>query len=100
MAHNSEPYLSLGPMGHLFNPDYPLCREDVLWVLEFMKKKVADEASELLSLPQPQLLRIFQCFSEASMIMIKQRGGSGTETERLRSCLIEGILGLYPSSAT
>jgi hypothetical protein len=99
MAYNREPHLSLGPMGHLFNPDYPLCREDVVWILEFMKKKVADEAPELLSLPQPQLLKIFQSFSEASMILIKQRSGCGPEGDRLRTCLIEGVLGLYPAGA-
>jgi hypothetical protein len=58
-----------------------------------MKKKVADEAPELISLPQPQLLRMFQSFAEVSMILIKQRSGCGPEADRLRSCLAEAMSG-------
>ena len=76
MLPNLEPQPTNVRLTRILNPDYPLCRDDVVWVLEYMKKKVADEAPELLSLPQPQLLKKFQCFAEASMILIKQRRGS------------------------
>jgi hypothetical protein len=60
MAPNREPHPSHQRINRILGPEYPLCREDVVWALEYMKKKVADEAPELISLPQPQLLRMFQ----------------------------------------
>lgn len=98
MIPNLEPQPTNVRLNRILNPDYPLCRDDVVWVLEFMKKKVADEAPELLSLPQPQLLKKFQCFAEASMILIKQRRGLGQEPDRLRSCLQEILFGLHNQS--
>ncbi|MFC5652165.1 hypothetical protein ACFPYJ_24215 [Paenibacillus solisilvae] len=95
MFPNLEPQPTNIRMARILNPDYPLCRDDVVWVLEYMKKKVADEAPELLSLPQPLLLKKFQCFAEASMILIKQRRGLGQEPDRLRSCLKEVLYGLH-----
>jgi hypothetical protein len=95
MLPNLEPQPTNVRLTRILNPDYPLCRDDVVWVLEYMKKKVADEAPELLSLPQPQLLKKFQCFAEASMILIKQRRGLGQEPDRLRSCLQEVLYGLH-----
>ncbi len=95
MLPNLEPQSTNVRLTRILNPDYPLCRDDVVWVLEYMKKKVADEAPELLSLPQPQLLKKFQCFAEASMILIKQRRGLGQEPDRLRSCLQEVLYGLH-----
>ena len=95
MLPNLEPQPTNVRLTRILNPDYPLCRDDVVWVLEYMKKKVADEAPELLSLPQPQLLKKFQCFAEASMILIKQRRGLGQEPDRLRSCLQEVLDGLH-----
>lgn len=95
MALNRDPHQAGERFNRLLAPDYPLCRDDVIWMLEYVKKKVADEASELSNLPQPRLLHIFQSFAEASMIMIKQRsGGGGPETDRLRSCLREASLAL------
>ncbi|MBW7474225.1 hypothetical protein K0T92_05670 [Paenibacillus oenotherae] len=97
MPSNREPRPAADRISRILNPDYPLCRDDVVWILEYIKKKVADEAPELLSLSQPRLLRNFQCFAEASMILIKQRGGCGHEADRLRNCLLEAVDGLHPA---
>jgi len=98
MALSREPHPTRGRMDRILSPDYPLCRDDVVWILEFIKKKVADEAPELLALPQPRLLRNFQSFAEVSTLLIKQRSGCGHETDRLRSCLAEALYGLLPES--
>lgn len=96
MSRHHQPRLIQQRIDTILHPDYPLCRDDVVWMLEYIKKKVADEAPELLSLPQPRLLRNFQCFAEASMILIKQRSGCSHEADRLRRCLSEAYNGLRP----
>ncbi|MDF2718464.1 MAG: hypothetical protein K0R28_5389, partial [Paenibacillus sp.] len=40
----------------ILSPNHPLCKDDVVWVLEFVKKKVAEQDPRLLDLPQPRLL--------------------------------------------
>ncbi|RAP78077.1 hypothetical protein [Paenibacillus montanisoli] len=95
MAQFPEPFSVQYRVDRIFNPDYPLSREDVLWTLEYMKKKMADEAPELLSLPQPLLLKKFQSFAEASLLLLKQqRSVCGQESDRLRQCLQDVIRGL------
>lgn len=95
MAAFPEPFSAQYRVNRIFNPDYPLSSEDVIWTLEFMKKKVADEAPELLSLPQPLLLKKFQSFAEASLLLLKQRSGcGGVEADRMRRCLQDVITGL------
>ncbi|CAH1206997.1 hypothetical protein PAECIP111893_02668 [Paenibacillus plantiphilus] len=96
MPPNHQPQFMQERINKILHPDYPLCRDDVVWMLEYIKKKVADEAPELLSLPQPRLLRNFQSFAEASMILIKQRSGCSHEADRLRACLSEAMSGLRP----
>lgn len=94
MASLPEPLSARYRVDRLNNPDYPLSRDDVVWTLAFVKKKMADEAPDLVGLPQPLLLRKFQSFAEASLMLLKQRGGCGHETDRLRSCLQELIADL------
>jgi hypothetical protein len=80
----------------ILNPANPLVREDVVWVLEYVKKKVAEQDPRLLGLPQPRLLRNFQYFADAATLLIKQRPGWDHEAERLRNSLAEAVYGLYP----
>ncbi|MFD0713702.1 hypothetical protein [Paenibacillus sp. GCM10027626] len=89
MASNYKSSLPRNRFATMLRSDYPLCRDDVIWMLETLKKKMADEASALSDLPQPQLLRMFQAFAEVSMMLIKNRHGCDTEIERLRSSLQE-----------
>jgi hypothetical protein len=99
MALQREPHPIRSRIERILSADYPICRDDVVWMLEYIKKKVADEAPELLSLPQPRLLRIFQNFAEVSMMMLKHRNGCiGPEADRLRGCLSEAIFVLPAES--
>ncbi|MCK9859746.1 hypothetical protein [Paenibacillus sp. ATY16] len=78
----------------ILNPDHPLCREDVVWMLEYIKKKVADGDPALRDLSQPRLLKNFHYFAEASMLLIRRKHYSEQEATRLRNCLIEASYGL------
>ncbi|QHT61885.1 hypothetical protein GXP70_19125 [Paenibacillus lycopersici] len=99
MAALPEPFSALYRVKRISDPDYPLSRDDVIWTLEFVKKKMADEAPDLHGLPQPLLLKKFQCFAEASLLLLKQRSGCGPEADRLRQCLLEVIAGLTIESS-
>lgn len=78
----------------LLNPDHCLCKEDVIWVLEFIKKKVADGDPHLLELTQPRLLKNFHYFAEVAMMLIHRRNYNAQETDRLREWIAEATFGL------
>ncbi|MEF3303921.1 hypothetical protein [Paenibacillus sp. GYB003] len=82
----------------ILHPNHPLCKDDVVWVLEYVKKKVAEQDPRLLDLPQPRLLKNFQHFAEAATMLIHRRP-SGNEADRLRTSLLEAAYGLLPESA-
>ncbi|WP_051250903.1 hypothetical protein [Paenibacillus harenae] len=79
----------------ILDPDHPLCREDVIWMLEFIKKKVADEDPAILDLSQPRLMQNFHFFAEAAMSLIHRRHYYDQEADRLRDWLREAAYGLY-----
>lgn len=79
----------------ILSADHPLTKEDVVWVLEVVKKKVADGDPRLLDLDQPRLLQNFQHYAEASLLLLNRRMCYGQEADRLRVCLREAAYGLY-----
>lgn len=68
----------------ILHPNHPLCRDDVVWVLELIKKRVAEEDPALLDLPQPRLLKNFQYFAETAMMLIHRRPVYDQELDRIR----------------
>ncbi|MUT66768.1 hypothetical protein [Paenibacillus sp. NEAU-GSW1] len=78
----------------ILDTNHPLCREDVVWMLEYIKKKVADEDPALAELSQPRLLKSFHCFAEAAMSLVHRRHCSAQEASRLRGWLSEAAFGL------
>lgn len=92
---------AFSPDGHMgkriqtiLDEGHPLCREDVVWMLGYIKKKVADEDPALLNLSQPRLLQNFLAFAEAAMAMIGRKHYSDQEAHRLRHWLKEALHGL------
>lgn len=95
------PLQTKNKLDQLFQPDYPLCREDVVWILDLIKKKVAEEDPELLDLSQPRLLKSFHYFAETAMMLIHRRHMFDQEADRLRTWLLEaatGIIELPPAA--
>lgn len=82
----------------ILNPDYPLCKDDVLWILEFIKKKVADEDPRLLELSQPRLLKNFHFFAEVAMMLIHKRHRCEQELDQLKQWIDEATYGLNAPS--
>ncbi|SFE13200.1 hypothetical protein SAMN04487969_101224 [Paenibacillus algorifonticola] len=81
-------------ISRILNPNHPLSREDVIWMLEYIKKKVADDDPALTGLSQPRLLRNFHCFAEAAMSLIHRGRASDQEADRLQGWLKEASYGL------
>lgn len=80
---------------HIINSDTPLCREDVVWILEYIKKKVAEEDPHLLDLSQPRLLQNFRFFAEVALMLIQRRNGFDQEPDRLKKWVAEASYGLF-----
>ncbi|RJE90611.1 hypothetical protein D3P07_00430 [Paenibacillus sp. 1011MAR3C5] len=96
---SSEPcpnslYLTQKRIDLILDPGHPLCRDDVVWMLGYIKKKVADEDPSLMSLSQPRLMQNFLYFAEASMALIQRRHYCDQEADRLRLWLMQAAHGL------
>lgn len=78
----------------IMDPHQTLTREDIVWVLEWIKKKVADEDPALLGLSQPRLLANFHFFAETAMLLIHRRSNNAAEVDRIRLWLREASYGL------
>ncbi|GCL71229.1 MULTISPECIES: hypothetical protein [Paenibacillus] len=75
----------------------PLCKEDIVWMLEFIKKKVAEEDLNLKDLSQPRLLQNFRYFAEIALMLIQRRNGFDQDADRLKLWLAEASYGLHPA---
>ncbi len=89
LDNNRDPNPIEQPLRRLLDPSYPLCREDVLLALGFIKKKVADRAPEWSGLDRPQLLAHFACFADMALLLLHRRSPSGQETACFRTMLSE-----------
>ncbi|MEK8129869.1 hypothetical protein WMW72_18355 [Paenibacillus filicis] len=82
-------------LDQIMDPSRPLCKEEIVWMLEYIKKKVAEEDPELMDLSQPRLLQNFRYFAEISLMLIQRRNGFDQEADRLKSWLREASHGLH-----
>lgn len=74
-------------MRRLLDPAYPLCREDVVWALDYIKRKVADGAPEWTGLDRPRLLAHFAAYANLAMHLLHRQSLCGEDAEQLRSLL-------------
>ncbi|WNQ13617.1 hypothetical protein MJA45_11555 [Paenibacillus aurantius] len=81
----------------ILRPSHVLCKDDVVWMLEYIKKKVAEKDPRLLELSQPRLLQNYQYYSETAMLLIHRRSMFDQEADRLKAWLREAAYGLYPN---
>lgn len=88
-----------GKLEQILHPNYPLCKDDVVWILEFIKKKVAEEAPQMQGLAQPRLMRNFRYFAEVAMMLIHRRHGFDQEADRIKMWLREAAYGLQEETS-
>lgn len=98
MPSSSLPSMSCSErFARIIHPSHPLCREDIIWVLSYIQKKVAQGDPALLELPKPRLLHNFQSFAELTALLLKSPRGSLEEDQRIRAQLGEAMHGLITS---
>ncbi|MCS7459395.1 hypothetical protein N0M98_04520 [Paenibacillus doosanensis] len=95
-SQNPVPNAAQRKLEQILDPAHPLCRDDVVWILEFIKKKVAEEDPALADLSQPRLLQNFRYFAEISLMLIQRRNGFDQEADRLKDWIYEASFGLHP----
>ncbi len=82
----------------ILSPQHILCKEDIIWVLDYIKNKVVEEDPRLLALPQPRLMTNFLNFAEAAMLIIHRRQVFDQESDRLKAWIAEACHGLTSHS--
>jgi hypothetical protein len=78
------------PLMRLLDRSQPFCREDVLWALDYMKRKAAEGAPEWTGLDRPQLVEVFACYAEMALLLLQRQTPGRPEKERFRAVL-EGL---------
>lgn len=82
-------------LSRMLHPEHPLCRADVIWILEWLKKKAAELDASTLDSSQPPLLpHTFACFAEAAMLILRGKPSCQQEHARLRVLLAEAVRGV------
>jgi len=94
MQHALTPNPNRDRLNKILSPSHTLKRDDVIWVLDYIKKKVADKDPVLMTLPQPRLVENFQYFAEVAMMLLHRNSFYDQELERLKSYLKEALYGL------
>jgi len=79
----------------LMDRNHDLCKEDIVWILNYIKQKAADEDPALLGLHQPRLLKNFHHYAEVASLLLQARYSSSQEYGHVRLLLREACYGLY-----
>ncbi|WP_106768222.1 hypothetical protein [Paenibacillus faecalis] len=85
----------------ILDPSHPLCREDIMWVLHYVQKKVASKDPALLELSKPRLLQTFNSYCEAAMLLLGSKAPFYADNDKIRACLLDvlhGLVDINPSS--
>ena len=98
--HLSSAELCEQRLTQLLHPSNPLCRSDVVWTLEWLKKKAAALDASMLDSSQPPLLRTFHCFAEAAILILRGKPSCQQELARLRELLTEAVQGMQSLERT
>ena len=80
----------------IFDPRHPLRKDDVIWVLDFVKSQIAAPSARVAKLNKERLLENFRCFAEVAMLMVQHQRLTHPQGEQLKHWLYEACHGLYP----
>lgn len=79
-------------LAQMLRPEYALCRDDVVWMLEYIRKTLAEAEASAPVMSPAELLRQFRCFAEVALMLIR-RGPAACdrEIELLRASLRDNV---------
>ncbi|THF74209.1 hypothetical protein [Cohnella fermenti] len=81
------PALAPPTLSRLLDPSYPVCRGDLIWALDYIKRKVAEGAPEWSGLDRPRLLAHFAAYAGVAMRLLNRQSLCGEDAEHLRALL-------------
>lgn len=81
-------------MERIMDKQHPLCKEDIVWVLNMVKSKLSCNDEALSALDADRIKRNFCYFAEVS-VMLLQHNKFDQESDRLRFYLAEAAYGLW-----
>lgn len=85
----------------IMDPAHPLCRDDIIWILHYVQKKVASKDPALLDLSKPRLLQSYSSYCEAAMLLLSSKAHFHADNDNIRACLLDvlhGLTDINPSS--
>jgi len=80
-------------MDRIMDPNHPLCRNDIVWLLNTIKNRLADDRNELPN--RDTLLHSYRYYTEVAMLMVHRDSLYGQESERLRKNMKEAAIILW-----
>lgn len=81
-------------LSRILDPNHPLCREDIVWVLDVIKQQLTDHPDKWIMLTSDQLVRRFHSYAEISSLLVHS-SSYGQESDRIRKYLTILVSGLY-----
>ena len=87
MQHAFTPNPNQARLQQILHPDHTLKRDDVVWVLDYIKKRWPIRIPELQILPQPRLMENFHYFAEVAMMLVHPHSFYDQEFDRLKRYL-------------
>lgn len=95
LSAGANPDISEEKFRKMMDENYMLRKEDIVWILNFIKQKAADKDPALLGLHQPRLLKNFHHYAEVAMLLLQSRTSSVQEYDHIRKLLKEACYGLF-----
>lgn len=78
-----------GPIQRLLDTSQPFLREDVIWALDYIRRKAADKAFLSTGPDQPPCCEYFACFAEMSLLLLNRQMPGPAEKARFRALLAD-----------
>jgi hypothetical protein len=78
-----------GPIRRLLDPTQPFLREDVLWALDYVRRKAAEKARQPASPDQMPCCEYFACFAEMALLLLNRQMPGPPEQARFRAMLAD-----------
>ena len=79
----------------ILHPSHELCREDIIWILEFIGQTLKKGNPRLYEWPPARILDHFRNYAEIALMMIHQRAITDQEPQRIKSLIAEAVHGFY-----
>ncbi|NMO94696.1 hypothetical protein [Paenibacillus lemnae] len=86
--------ISTKRLRQILDPSHPLCREDIIWVLHYVQKKVASKDPALQDLSKPQLLQSYAGYCQTVMSLLGGTRPVHSGSDEIRACLLDIVNGL------